>query len=114
MGKYKEAVSINNPDFDLRTPGFVVVHGTVICHMGGHFSFLYPGQKLVYKKHGEFEVSFTDDDHGILKHTTPYGSKSIVFIPPQLMMHISRGTYKSGSVHYPSYQEYFKLFGKAI
>ncbi len=107
-----KAVSINDNDFDLRTPGFIVVHGVMLCDMGGHYSFITPGQKLFYKKHGEFEVTYTDDDHGIVQHTTPNGNKKIIFIPPQLRMQISKFGYKSMSANYPSYQERFKLLGK--
>jgi hypothetical protein len=107
----KSAPSVTDPNFGIRVPTFMVVHGHVLHWMAvdkNSERIMKAGDSVRYNRHGEFKVCCIHGGHAIIVHTTRYGKIMNLVVPERQWLDVSNGSYRTTNPHYESFESAYE------
>lgn len=108
---YKPSPKVTDQNFSIRVPSFLVANGWVmyIIHSDTKKTqrFLKPGETVLTRRHGSFEVMYAGCDHAVLHHKSLTGKVMPLFVPPQKWLCASNGAFQVHNLDYASWAKEF-------
>lgn len=103
---------VTDLDFEIRTPGFIVLYGYVVHRMAIQEKIMNVGDTVSYNRHGSFRVCCIHEGHAVIRHTKLSGKVMILLVPNEHWLRVSNGSYKTFHPHYETFLECYKWLDK--